>query len=110
MSSQILLEDYTDDLLLDGKYLSKNELIERLLKMNIELDNRVESKQYFVELYNKLIQMYDRRMKIKSILDADYIEKLQRNLSKKRERDPSVCSEIISTKGNFKDEQGNFIY
>ena len=109
MSIQILLEDYTDEQLLDGKYLSKNELIDRLVKMNIELDNRVEGKAYFVELYNKLIQKYDRRMMIKSILDADFMEKIQKNLSKKRDRDSSVCSEIISIKGNFKDEQGNFI-
>ncbi len=108
MSIQIQLDDYTDEQLLDGKYLSKNELIDRLVKMNIELDNIVEGKAYFVELYNKLIQKYDRRMMIKSILDADLMEKIQKNLSKKRDRDPSVCSEIISIKGNFKDEQGNF--
>jgi hypothetical protein len=87
MSCQIQLDEECNENLLDGKYLSKQELIERLQKMNIELDNKVEGKQYFVDLYNKLIQQYDRRMKIKSILDADGVDKSLRILQKKRVRD-----------------------
>lgn len=87
MSYQLKLDEDSNEYLLDGKDLTKSQLIERLLKMNIELDNKVESKQYFVDLYNKLIQHYDYRMKIKSILDADTagIDKIK--LSRKRERD-----------------------
>jgi len=85
--------------LLDGRYLSKSQLIERLVKMNVDLDHsKVEHKQHFVDLYNRVIQQTDFRMKIKPILDTDIIDRPQKVLKKKRERDLSGEGEIIPSR------------
>ena len=95
MSDLSTVQAELNENLLDGKYLSKSQLIERLVKMNIDLDHsKVEQKQHFVEMYNRVIQEYDRRTKIKSILDTDIIDRPQKVLKRKRERDVSGEGEL----------------
>ena len=70
----------------DGKYLNKSELKNRLRKMDMDLDAKEHKKEYYSDLYNKLVQQYDRRIKIKSILDDDIIEEGGKSLEIKRNR------------------------
>ena len=76
-----------NDLLLNGYYLTKPELKDRLRKMGIQLENKDFSKQHYVDLYNRIILEYDRRMKIKSIIEIDMIDKPDKILNRKRERE-----------------------
>jgi hypothetical protein len=76
-----------NDLLLNGYYLTKPELKDRLRKMGIQLENKDFSKQHYVDLYNRIILEYDRRMKIKSIIEIDMIDNPDKILNRKRERE-----------------------
>lgn len=76
-----------DDNIIDGKYLSKPELKSRLIQMNMQLDKKDHKKEYYVDLYNKLVLQYERRMLIKSIIETDIIDNPTKILNKKRARD-----------------------
>jgi hypothetical protein len=79
--------DYSDDeFLLDGYDLSKLDLKRRLQKMDYQLDNRDFGQEYYADIYNKLVKQYERRMKIRSLLDADRIAFDGTTLNRKRKR------------------------
>jgi hypothetical protein len=82
-----LIEDSYEEFLLHGKYLERSELIRRLNMMGVMLDNlRDLSKENLVEYYNNEILNFQRRIKIKSIIETDIVDRPEKNLNRKRER------------------------
>jgi hypothetical protein len=81
------IEELNEEFLLHGKYLERSELILRLNKMGVNIDNlRDLPKEKLVESYNTEIFNIQRRIKIKSIIESDIIDRPEKNLKRKRER------------------------
>lgn len=80
---------------IDGNLLSKSELQSRLLKMDLELDSKNHPKKYYVDLYNRLVQQLDRKMKIINELKNDAAANSNDFISSKRARNESDANEIV---------------
>ena len=69
---------------IEGKNFNKKELIDRLILIGANLDNKDYNKKYYSEMYDTLMESKKNRDKIKSLLETD---KKSTNLNKKRKRD-----------------------
>lgn len=79
---------HNNDSLLDGKFLSKSELTKRLSLMGSNPDEiKDANKSRLNEIYNQMVLNVSKRKKIKSFIESDIIDRPDKNLNRKRERD-----------------------
>lgn len=87
--------------IISGELLRKDILKSRLAKMKISFDPEIEVKKYFVDLYNKHVQVDSSRAKISDDLLNDEMEmKQQMDNKKTRFRNNETASVDKSLSGN----------
>lgn len=75
---------------LNGEQFTKSEIKKRLNKMQVPFDNSNQSKEYYINLYNKAIESEENCLKIKSELGKDI-----NHTNQKRKREDYETSQDI---------------